>query len=125
MGGTHVEAVNILGQRVTMKIDPNNDTIFAGEPEFDSADFWKIGLRDVEPKCRTDHELTALLGNTSEWWAVQVLGLERRRVQDWWARWGTGSQAQVVPVRASILANLPLTLRRLDVQERGALQRHA
>ena len=120
--GTQVEAVNILGQRVTMKIDPNNDTIFAGEPEFDRADFWKIGLRDVEPKCRTDHELTALLGNTSEWWAVQVLGLERRRVQDWWARWGTGSQAQVVPVRASILANLPLTLRRLDVQERGALQ---
>ena len=122
VGGTHVEAVNILGQRVTMKIDPNNDTIFAGEPEFDSADFWKIGLRDVEPKCRTDHELTALLGNTSEWWAVQVLGLERRRVQDWWARWGTGSQAQVVPVRASILANLPLTLRRLDVQECGALR---
>ena len=28
----------------------------------------------------------------------------------------------MVPVRASILANLPLTLRRLDVQERGALQ---
>ena len=122
VGGTQVEAVNILGQRVTMKIDPHNDTIFASAPEFDSADFWNIGLRDVEPKRRTDHELTALLGNTSEWWAVQVLGLDRRRVQDWWARWGTGSQAQVVPVRASILANLPLTLRRLDVQECGALR---
>ncbi len=122
VGGTQVEAVNILGQRVTMKIDPHNDTIFASAPEFDSADFWNIRLRDVEPNGRTGDELTALLGNTSEWWAVQVLGLDRRRVQDWWARWGTGSQAQVVPVRASILANLPLTLRRLDVQECGALR---
>ena len=123
VGGTQVEAVNILGKMVTMNIDPNNDTIFEGELKLNIADFWDIGLRDVKPKCRTDHELTALLSNTSELWAVQVLGLERRRVQDWWKRWGTGSQAQVVPVRASILANLPLTLRRLDVQECGALQR--
>lgn len=122
VGGTQVEAVNILGRRVTMKIDPKNDTIFASAPELDRADFWKIDLRDVEPSRRAGHELTELLGNTGELWAVQFLGLDRRRVRDWWARWGTGSQAQVLPVRASILANLPLTLRRLDVHERGALR---
>ena len=122
VGGTEVEAVNILGRRVTMKIDPKNDTIFASAPELDRADFWKIGLRDVEPSRRAGYELTELLGNTSELWAVQFLGLDHRGLRDWWARWGTGSQAQVVPVRASILANLPLTLRRLDVHERGALR---
>ena len=121
-GSKLIEEVNILGQRVTMEADPDNDTIFASAPEWDRSDFWKIGLRDVEPQRRTDHELTALLGNTIEWWAVQVLGLERQMVQDWWTRWGTGSQVHVGPVRASILAHLPLTLRRLDMQECRTLQ---
>ena len=120
--GKRIEEVNILGKRVMMEGDPDNDTIFASAPERDRSDFWKIGLRDVEPQRRTGHELTAVLGNTIEWWAVQVLGLERQRVLDWWARWGTGSQVHVGPVRASILAHLPLTLRRLDMQECRALQ---
>ena len=116
----NILAINILGNTVMMTAD--RDTIFDSEPELDPQGFWNIRLRYLEPNGRTGDELTALLRKTSEWWAVQALGLDRSRVQHWWARWGTGSQAQVVPVRASILANLPLTLRRLDVQECGALR---
>ena len=82
----------------------DRDTIFDSEPELDPQGFWNIRLRYLEPNGRTGDELTALLRKTSEWWAVQALGLDRSRVQHWWKRWGTGSQAQVVPVRASILA---------------------
>ena len=43
-------------------------------------------------------------------------------MKDWWAQWGTGSQADLGPVLASIKAHLPLTLRQLDVQEREPLR---
>ena len=122
--GDRVEAVNILGQLVEMEADSDNETIYATEPvRGDSmlGEFWTIRLHDVEPHRRTGEELTKLLGNTVEWWAVRVLRLGRRQVEEWWRRWGTGSQAQVGPVRASILAHLPLTLRQLNVQECEAL----
>src|SRR5207247_6663779 len=54
---------------------------------------------------------------TVEWWAVRILRVELHAIRRWWSRWGTGSQAQVGPVRASILAHLPLTLRHLDVND--------
>jgi hypothetical protein len=85
-------------------------------------DFWDIGLRDVDADRRTAHDLIGLLGGTVEWWAVRVLGLDLQRVRAWWSRWGTGSQAQVGPVQASILAHLPLTLHQLDVRECEALK---
>ena len=63
-----------------------------------------------------------MLGNTVERWAVQFLKLDREQVNLWWSRWGKTSQADLGPVLASIRANLPLTLRQLDVQEREPLR---
>lgn len=117
-----VKAVNILGKAKMMEADPDNDTIFATAPRWDTARFWNVALRHVDPSGRSAPELTKLLGKTAHWWAVKYMKIDRPRVQKWWARWGTGSQAQVEPVRALILANLPLTLRRLDVRECPELQ---
>lgn len=117
--GNRVEAVNILGQRVEMEAGADNDSVFATDPVRQHSlggDFWEINLRDVEPQNRTEAELIRLLGATVEWWAVRILRIERQDVRDWWSRWGPGSQAQVGPVQASILAHLPLTLYQLDVR---------
>jgi hypothetical protein len=123
--GQLVNAVNLLGEYVEMSADSDNNTIFATDPERCPSicgDFWRIGLRDVEPRLRTAHELVALLGGAVEWWAVWVLRLDPQLVRVWWSRWGTGSQAQIGPVRASILAHLPLTLHQLDVRDCAALR---
>jgi hypothetical protein len=118
--GNRVQAVNLLGKRVEMDAGSDNDTIFATDPVRSYSvlgDFWEIDLREVDPKRKTAHELVGLLGSTVEWWAVQVLRLDLQNVRSWWSRWGTGSQAQVGPVQASVLAHLPLTLHQLDVRE--------
>lgn len=117
-----VTAVNILGNSVSMTADQDNKTIFATAPKRDRAGFWEVTLRHVEPAKHSAQKLYEMLGTTIELWAVKYLKIDRRRMLEWWRRWGTGSQAQVEPVRALILANLPLTLRRLDVRECPALQ---
>ena len=126
--GARVRAVNVLGFWVEMEADADNDTLFAIDPVpypplppssslAPLGPFWEITLRDVEPQSRTQSDLTGLLGNTVERWAVQFLKLDREKVNLWWSRWGKTSQADLGPVLASIKANLPLTLRQLDVQE--------
>ena len=142
--GNRAEVLNLLGEWVEMDAAGDSETIFAADPqsldhwrgdfwnpqlgdiEPDSAreahcrsflQFWSLNLRDVEPDRRTGHELISLLGATVEWWAVRILRIEQKAIRQWWARWGAGSQAQVGPVRASILAHLPLTLRQLDVND--------
>jgi hypothetical protein len=118
--GQRVEAVNLLGALVEMDAGSDGDTVFAIDPVRRSShlgSFWEIRFREVDPRRRTAHELVALMGSTAEWWAVRVLQLDLQRVRAWWSRWGTGSQAQVGPVQASILAHLPLTLHQLDVRE--------
>ena len=142
--GQRAEVLNLLGARVEMEADSDDATIFAADPErldhwcgdFWSPHlgdvevgssrnaqgslflpFWSLNLRDVEPQKRTAHELLQLLSGALQWWAVRVLQLDRTRVDAWWSRWGTGSQAQVGPVQASILANLPRTLRDLNVRD--------
>ena len=140
--GNCVMAMNLLGERVPMRTDSNNETILATElvvhrsatPDYVGPQLrytestrCEVELRQVDPLDLTALELTALLGETIEHWAVRVLRVGRRRVQEWWARWGRGSQAEVGPVRATILAHLPLTLGQLGVQEctplKGALKR--
>ena len=120
-----VKAANLLGEHVEMAPDDENETVFATEPKLDrTGDYWHVELRDVEPSTKSHHELTSLLGKTVEWWALRVLAipsLDRVAVRTWWKPWGTGSQSHVAPVRASILANLPLTLRQLGVKECGSL----
>jgi hypothetical protein len=151
--GQRAEVLNLLGARVTMEMGAEIDTIFAADPEridnwrgdlwspllgdveLGSARnaatgsmlrFWSLNLRDAEPQTRTSHELVGMLWDAVHWWAVRVLKLNRTKVTEWWSRWGTGSQAQVGPVQASILANLPRTLRDLNVRDcetlRGALK---
>lgn len=123
--GQRVRAINLLGAQVEMDAGSDSDTIFAADPIprlSQLGDFWELGFRDVDPAQRTSHELIALLGGTVEWWAVRVLRLDLHKVQTWWSRWGTGSQAQVGPVQASILAHLPLTLHQLDIRECEALK---
>ena len=118
--GQRVEAVNLVGALVEMDAGSDGDTVFAIDPVRRSShlgSFWEIRFREVDPRRRTAHELVALMGSTVEWWAVRVLQLDLQRVRAWWSRWGTGSQAQVGPVQASILAHLPLTLHQLDVRE--------
>ena len=131
--GDRVNAVNVLGSRVEMEAEADDDTLFAVDPEpypplppssslAPLGPFWEITLRDVEPQSRTQPDLTGLLGNTVERWAVQSLKLDREKVNLWWFRWGKTSQADLGPVLASIKANLPLTLRQLDVQKREPLR---
>ena len=109
-----------------MEVGTEHDTIFATDPARERSelgDYWELVLRDVEPQQRTAHALLDLLGRTVEWWVVRILALEPSVVQEWWSRWGRGSQAQVGPVRASILAHLPLTLNQLGVHGDEELQR--
>ena len=129
--GPRVSAMNVLGSWVEMEADADNNTLFAIDPRPCPASqtvleelgpFCEITLRDVKPQSRTPSDLTGLLGNTVERWAVQFLKLDREQVNLWWSRWGTGYQADLGPVLASIMAHLPLTLRQLDVQEREPLR---
>ena len=129
--GDRVRAVNVLGSWVEMEADVDNDTLFAIDPTQHPCSqtaleplgpFWEITLRDVEPQNQNRSDLIRLLGSTVERWAVQFLELDRDKVKAWWSRWGTGSQADLGPVLASIRAHLPLTLRQLDVQEREPLR---
>lgn len=142
--GQRSEVLNLLGERVEMEADSDDATIFAADPErlnhwcgdFWSPHlgdvevgssrhaqgspflpFWSLNLRDVEPPKRTARELLQMLSDAVQWWAVRILQLDRTRVDEWCSRWGTGSQAQVGPVQASILANLPRTLRDLNVRD--------
>ena len=123
--GQRVEAVNLLGALVEMDAGSDDDTIFAIDPVWRSSyggSFWEIRFRDVDARRRTAHELLELMGNTIKSWAGRFLKLDLQSVRAWWSRWGTGSQAQVGPVQASILAHLPLTLHQLDVRECEALR---
>jgi hypothetical protein len=142
------QALNLLGGWAEMRLEEAPDTIFATDPEHIRnwrGDFWnnelgdiergsasrakdkadlpfrRVVLRDVGPGTRTAPELLELLRGTVERWAVRFLKIQREAVDTWWKRWGTGSQTQVGPVRASILAHLPLTLRQLDVREHRPL----
>ena len=125
--GDRVVAVNLLGADTEMAADEQNETLFAVDPtRMEQARysalaplgaFWELRLRAVRLEERTTQELLDLLGSTVERWAVGFLGLDRERVRDWWGRWGKTSQADVGPVRASIMAKLPLTLHQLGVRE--------
>ncbi len=141
--GHSVEAFNLLGVMVKMEAATEQQTIFAADPDRldhwrgdfwnpslgdvepgSSASaggrvflpFWSLNLRDVEPERRTSDELRTLLSGTVEWWTSKILKLDMKQVRAWWSHWGTGSQAQIQPVQASILAHLPLTLNQLDVR---------
>ena len=130
--GDRVSAVNVLGSRVEMEAEADNDTLFAIDPERHPpsqysalaplGEFWEIALRDVEPQSRSSSDLMRLLGGTVERWASRYLKLDRERVNAWWSQWGKGSQADLGPVLASIKAHLPLTLQQLDVKESGPLR---
>ncbi len=126
--GEHVRAMNVLGARVPMHAEVDSDTLFADDPvkrprsqfsplfrEFGNG-FWEISLRDVDPQNRSSSDLLRLLGGTVERWGSRYLGLPRENVNDWWSQWGKGSQADFVPVLASIKAHLPLTLQQLNVK---------
>jgi hypothetical protein len=128
--GSRVEVLNILNERVYVEAEEDSDTIFAADPvkrQSVLGNFWEINLRAVIPENFSAPDLISFLGNSVDWWAVRVLRLNRQTVQSWWSRWGSGSQAQVGPVLASIVAHLPLTLHQLDVREceelKKALQR--
>lgn len=143
-GGQYVDAFNLLGERVEMEAATDQQTIFAADP--DRLDHWRgdlwnpglgdielgssssagaraflpflsLNLRDVEPQRRTSDELRTLLSGTVEWWTSKILKLELQQVRAWWSHWGSGSQAQIQTVQASILAHLPLTLKELGVQD--------
>ena len=131
--GDRVSAVNVLGSRVVMEAEADDDTLFAIDPvrhprsQFSPVlaqlgEFWEIALRDVEPRSCSSSELMRLLGGTVERWASRYLELPREQVNDWWSRWGKGSQADFGPVLASIRAHLPLTLQQLDVKESEPLR---
>ena len=123
--GDRVLAVNVIGERVKMDVEPDASTLFAIDPVryppsmgglAPLGAFWEISLRDVDPQSRTSSELIQLLGGTVERWATNYLELDRERVNDWWSQWGESSKADLRPVLASIKAHLPLTLRQLDVE---------
>ena len=131
--GDRVNAVNLIGSRVVMEADADDETLFAVDPVLypplppssalaSLGEFWEITLRDVEPQSRSSSDLLRLLGDTVERWATRCLKLDREQVNAWWSEWGKGSQADFGPVLASIKAHLPLTLQQLDVKGSKMLQ---
>ena len=119
-----VRAVNVIGEWVTMEAEPDASTLFAQDPVPYPGSTWgiaprepflQIDLRDVDPRSRTPSELRHLLGGTVERWATRYLHLDRERVREWWSQWSESSKTDLRPVRASIKAHLPLTLRQLNV----------
>ena len=131
--GNRVSAVNVLGSRVLMEADADDETLFAVDPVLypplppssalaSLGEFWEITLRDVEPQSRPSSDLLRLLGGTVKRWATRYLKLDREQVDVWWSRWGEGSRADFGPVLASIKAHLPLTLQQLNVKESEQLQ---
>ena len=131
--GHRVSAVNVLGLTEVMEAEADDDTLFAVDPvrrprsQFSSmlaplGAFWEIVLRDAEPQSRSSSDLMRLLGGTVKRWASRYLELSREQVNDWWSRWGKGSQADFGPVLASIKAHLPLTLQQLNVKDSEQLQ---
>ena len=128
--GNRIRAVNIVGERVEMEAEVDADTLFAVKPNWHPphdwgknprGPYWEIVLRDVDPQTHTSHQLMNLLGGTVERWATRHLKLDRERVKAWWSQWGKSPQAELRLVLASIKAQLPLTLRQLDVRELGPL----
>ena len=124
--GDHVLAANVIGDWVEMEAEPDTDTLFATDPVrypqsagalASLGPFWEINLRHVDAQSRTNSELTQLLSGTVERWAIEYLELDRERVRNWWRQWAEGSQADLLPVLASIRAHLPLTLRQLNVAD--------
>ena len=131
--GNRVSAVNVLGSRVLMEADADDETLFAVDPVMypplppssalaSLGEFWEITLRDIEPQSCSSSDLLRLLGGTVERWATRCLKMDREQVNAWWSEWGKGSQADFGPVLASIKAHLPLTLQQLDVKESEQLQ---
>lgn len=132
--GDRVRAVNVLGLTVEMEAEADDNTLFAVDPHRHESSlppssmlaplgaFWQVDLRDVEPKGRSRSDLMRLLSGTVERWAVRCLKLDREQVKAWWSRWGKGSQADLLPVLASLNAHLPLTLQQLDVREHEPLR---
>ena len=131
--GDRVSAVNVLGSRVVMEADVDDETLFAVDPVryprlppssvlASLGEFWEITLRDAEPQNRSSSDLIRLLGGTVKRWACRYLKLDREKVNVWWSSWGEGSQAEFGPVLASIMAHLPLTLQQLGVKESEQLQ---
>ena len=131
--GDRVSAVNVLGSRVVMEADVDDETLFAVDPVLyprlppssalaSLGEFWEITLRDPEPQSRSSSDLIRLLGGTVKRWACRYLKLDREKVNAWWSTWGEGSQADIGPVLASIKAHLPLTLQQLGVKESEQLQ---
>lgn len=123
-GATNGKIPNVLGELRSMELERADDTLFAFEPELVGTSVgscWYFSLCEVDTRRLTAPQLLTMLGGTVEWWAVHVLRLDLPTVRVWWSRWGTGSQAQVGPVRASVLAHLPLTLRQLNVHGCPAL----
>ncbi|MBA2883174.1 hypothetical protein HNR65_003535 [Desulfosalsimonas propionicica] len=123
--GQRVRVMNLLGQEIEMELGAENEMIFATDPELRRSAlgrYWIIILRDPKPEHRTQQELLELLGNSVEWWAKRVLNIEIQQVRQWWTKWGTGSQAYIGPVQASILAHLPQTFYQLDVRECAELR---
>lgn len=122
--GQKVEAVNLLGEKIEMEAESDNETIFAVDPDPKGNNLkWQITLRDVGPQQRNPNELLSILGKSAEWWGVHALGLPPETVRNWWKNWGTVSQAQIAPVRASILAHLPLTLLQINVRDHEDLKK--
>ncbi len=123
--GRNVRAINLAGERFLADADEGESpSLFAIDPE--QGEYrpghtcWDLTLRQPEQGA-TAEEFLRRLGNAVEWWACSVLRVERARLRAFWSEWGTGSQAALGPVRASILAHLPLTLRQLNVNEHAPL----
>ena len=74
--GDRVSAVNVLGSRVEMEAEADEDTLLAIDPlRYETLPpssvlaplgaFWQVELRDVEPQSRPSSDLLRLLGGTA------------------------------------------------------------
>jgi hypothetical protein len=113
-----VMGLNLLGERIEMDVDKSNKMIFDYEQNNENRKpYWSISLRKIDPQKYTSKELIAFLKNTAEGWGNTVLNIDKNQIRSWWSKWGSGSQVQIAPVRASILAHLTIILPILDVNE--------
>ncbi len=122
--GDQVVAINLVGEDFEASAEGTEvSTIFSQDPVHThhyGMQVWDIRLRKVNPTAQTPSQLESLVSAALQWWCKHALGVSAALVGEV-VKLAEGSQLAVEPVRACILASLPLTLRQLNVNDHRPL----
>jgi hypothetical protein len=122
--GDTVMATNLVGEDFEASAAGTEVTsIFSQDPVHTyhyGLQVWDIRLRKVDPRTQSPAQLGNLVSAALQWWCRHALRVPLGHISEV-VKLAEGSQLAVEPVRACILASLPLTLRQLNVNEHRPL----